>query len=220
MVEINISSMYAQKWPDIQLGCIECDVLVEKENETLWSEVCNMTHEIHLGQKIEKISQIPAISVSRKAYKVFGKDPARYRLSAEALMRRVVKGYGLYRVNTVVDIVNLVSIKTGFSIGGYDFDKFLKPITLDIGSIGEDYDAIGRGEMNIESMPVLRDCLSAFGSPTSDSMRTSVDLATKNFFMVVFAFGQHAELPSVLNYTEELLKKYTYTKSVSKYIIK
>jgi DNA/RNA-binding domain of Phe-tRNA-synthetase-like protein len=101
-------------------------------------------NEIASTLQIEDISQIPAISASRKAYKACGKDPARYRLSAEALLRRVVNRNEIYQINNVVDLLNLVSISTGFSIGGYDADKIDGDIIYGIGKPNEPYIGIGR----------------------------------------------------------------------------
>jgi len=119
----------------------------------------------------------------------------------------------------VVDIVNLVSLRSGFSIGGYDFDEIKFPVELSVGRSDDEYQGIGRGELNIESLPVLRDTLGAFGSPTSDSVRTSVTAQTQQFLMVVFGFGNFAEIQNTLNYAENILLTYAGTQQVDKWII-
>lgn len=200
------------------LGCIECNVVVETQNESLQKKIDETCFEIHSSLKVEEISEIPAISSTRKAYRSLGKDPARYRPSAEALMRRVVKGYGLYRVNNVVDIVNLVSLVTGFSIGGYDSEKIKTPAFLSVGKNDDIYEGIGRGELNIESLPVLRDQLGAFGSPTSDSNRTSVEIETRKFLMVIFGFGGFKNIPAAIHFAEELLLEFAYATKTRNFI--
>ena len=65
-----------------------------------------------------------------QAYKRLGKDPNRYRPSAEALRRRILRGLPLYKIDTLVDIVNLVSIRSGYSIGGFDADKIVGGLEL------------------------------------------------------------------------------------------
>jgi DNA/RNA-binding domain of Phe-tRNA-synthetase-like protein len=99
------------------------------------------------------------------------------------LLRRVFKGKGLYQVNNVVDLLNLTSVKSGFSIGGYDVGKIEGEIQLSIGKAGEPYKAIGRGELNIEFLPTFRDQKGPFGSPTSDSVRTMITPKTEQFLM-------------------------------------
>jgi DNA/RNA-binding domain of Phe-tRNA-synthetase-like protein len=220
MIDIGISGEFIAANQDVQLGCLLCDVVVNENCESLWNEIDSTCQDIISTVKVEEISSNPAIAASRKVYRALGKDPARYRLSAEALMRRTVKGYGLYRVNNVVDIVNLVSLKTGFSIGGYDFDAITFPIELSVGRSADLYEGIGRGFLNIESLPVLRDLLGAFGSPTSDSLRTSVTAQTKRFLMVIFGFGNFKEIQGSLNDTERLLLNFAKADRVEKWIIK
>ncbi|MBT6006902.1 MAG: hypothetical protein HOG79_14380, partial [Prolixibacteraceae bacterium] len=133
MQNITISLELKNKVPGLELSCIECDVQFQQKNEVLWSEIQQKIVEISANIKIEQISKISTISASRKAYKACGKDPARYRLSAEALLRRVIKRKELYQVNNVVDLLNLVSISTGFSIGGYDVEKINGDVVFGIG---------------------------------------------------------------------------------------
>ena len=189
MVKISVSKELKEKLPKVRLICIECEVYVMEKNDALWDEIQHKTEEISSTLVIEKISSLPAISASRNAYKVCGKDPARYRLSAEALLRRVVKREELYQVNNVVDLLNLISISTGFSIGGYDAGKIRGDVIFGTGTAGEPYSGIGRGSLNIENLPVFRDDEGAFGSPTSDSVRTSVTPDTKQFVMIIINFG-------------------------------
>lgn len=208
MQNISISEELKNKVPEMELSCIECDVEIHQKNEILWDEIQQKIVEISANSKIEQISQIPAIFTSRKAYKACGKDPARYRLSAEALLRRVIKRKELYQVNNVVDLLNLVSISTGFSIGGYDVNKIDGEVNFGIGETNEPYSGIGRGELNIESLPVFRDGLGAFGTATSDSERTSVTLKTKRFLMVIVGFSATQELPQATVLAKKLLEKY------------
>ena len=208
MHQIIISNKLAAKIPDIELSCIECDVRMEEKNEILWVEIQNKIKELGTDLKVEDISKIPTISASRKAYKSCGKDPARYRLSAEALLRRVIKRNEIYQISNVIDLLNLVSISTGFSIGGYDTDKIEGDIIFGIGEKNEPYFGIGRGELNIEYLPVFRDDISAFGTPTSDSQRTSISIQTKKFLMIIINFGKSSQLKNATNMAVDLLKKY------------
>ena len=123
MVPISIDETLKLKCPDLKLGCIQCDVIVEKEYPELLALIQENIATIRRNLEMDEISKLPSIAAARKGYKLTGKDPARYRLSAESLLRRIVKGNDLYKINNVVDLLNLVSIKTGFSIGGYDISK-------------------------------------------------------------------------------------------------
>lgn len=220
MIEIAVSPEFRLKWPSIELGCLECNLVVSLQNETLWKKIDESCLDIDSSLKVEEICEIPAISLTRKAYKALGKDPARYRPSAEALIRRLVKGYGIYRVNNVVDILNLVSMVTGFSIGGYDFEKIQPPVFLSVGKNDDIYEGIGRGELNIEGLPVLRDQLGAFGSPTSDSNRTSVDINTQKFLLVIFGFGDYSSIPAAIQFAEKLIVEFASATKTTSFTIK
>lgn len=205
---VEISDKLFRVVPDLRLSCIECNVVLEERNEELWEEIILKINSLHEELKVEDISRLPAIATSRKAYKACGKDPARYRLSAEALLRRVVNRNELYHVNNVVDALNLVSISTGFSIGGYDVSKIKGTAVFGIGEKDEPYEGIGRGELNIENMPVFRDDSGAFGTPTSDSVRTCVNAGTQRFLMIIIDYGSKADLDFATNLAGQLLKKY------------
>jgi len=214
MRKITISDELAGKVSELQLSCILCDVVPVPVNVQLWDEIQQRIDEIASTISIEQISQLPAISASRKAYKACGKDPARYRLSAEALLRRVVNRNELYQINNVVDALNLVSISTGFSIGGYDDDKIEGDVVFGIGQPGEPYFGIGRGELNIEGMPVFRDANGAFGTPTSDSERTSVSQETKRFLMIIIDYAASSQLAEATDLAKNLLEKYAQATNI------
>lgn len=215
MTPVFISYELKAKVPDLRLSCIESEVSIQDGNENLWNIINEKTEEVASSIRMEQISQLPAIAASRLGYKICGKDPARYRLSAEALLRRTVQGKRLYRVNNVVDLLNLVSISTGFSIGGYDAEKIKGPVEFGIGRKNEPYEGIGRGELNIEFLPVFRDKCGAFGTPTSDSERTAVTQATKRFLMIIIDFGTPQLLDKADILAENLLQKFAEARNLN-----
>jgi len=219
MRRISISTKLKEHCPGLKLGCIEADVFVNDSPTELLAEMNDQMQQIGQTLSIELISKLPIIAASRKAYKACGKDPARYRLSAEALLRRVVSGKGLYQINNVVDQLNLVSMSTGFSIGGYDYDQICGDIVFGIGDPAEPYVGIGRGELNIENLPVFRDELGAFGTPTSDSLRTEVKEQTRNFLMILIDFEGDNVLNEALQMAERLMKNYCQAKKLEIQII-
>lgn len=220
MKEIIINQDIKHLLPDLTLGCIECDVVISEENNELWQEIEAVCGVIGHSGELAEVGSNPAIRASRLAYRRCGKDPARYRLSSEALMRRVIKGHQLYRVNNVVDLVNLVSLRSGMSIGGYDVDKISGIVVFDIGKKDEHYDAINRGGLNIEFLPVFRDSVSPFGSPTSDSVRTSVTVNTKRFLMIIVGFSGDICTMDTVHQAVGLLKKYAQAVNIETMIVK
>lgn len=219
MPEIFISRELISRCPKLRLGCIEANVRVAASGDSLLSEIGERLVLLQQSLHIEEISKIPVIEAARKAYRACGKDPARYRLSAEALLRRVVSGKGLYQINNVVDQLNLVSATSGFSIGGYDAGKIKNTITFGIGLADEPYTGIGRGRLNIENLPVFRDDAGAFGTPTSDSQRTEVTGETIHFLMILIDFGSHDQLEEAMEMSVRLLKEHCQATHINAYNI-
>jgi len=219
MTNICINAELKSRCPKLKLGCIIADVTVAESDIGLTAEINKRIETIRQSTIIDEISKIPAIEASRKAYKACGKDPARYRLSAEALLRRIVSGKGLYEINNVVDQLNLVSITSGFSIGGYDASQIQGDVSFGIGKADEPYSGIGRGALNIENLPVFRDQLGAFGSPTSDSQRTEVTSQTRNFLMILIDFGNAPHLEDAKQLAILFLKKYCMATNINEFNI-
>lgn len=121
----------------------------------------------------------------------------------------MIKNQGLYQIDTLVDLINLVSLKTGYSIGGFDADKIIGDLELGVGKAGESFKAIGRGEMNIENMPVYRDSIGGIGNPSSDEERTKITPDTSNLLMLINGYSGKKGLEEAVNYSIEMLKKYT-----------
>ncbi|MGZ4829411.1 MAG: B3/B4 domain-containing protein [Candidatus Angelobacter sp.] len=214
MPEISIQAALKTLLPDLALGCVSANVTVEKNNEALWREIDQHLSHLTASSKPEQINSIPQIAAMRSAYKALGKDPSRYRGSAEALLRRVLSGKGLYQINSIVDINNLVSLESLNPAGTYDLEKITLSIELRIGAAGESYKGIGKDLINIENLPVFADTNGAFGSPTSDSERAMVRLETRNVLMVVFSFTGREGMERRMERASDLLRQYGGARSV------
>jgi len=208
MTSITFQKELIELIPEIKLGYFQCNVNIRPSGDKIKQLSGEIISKVRSELTIEEISQKPTIKSTKDGYRKLGKDPSRYRPSAEALTRRIVNGKDLYWINNIVDLLNLISLETGFSIGGYDVDKISGSIEFGIGRENEPYEAIGRGELNIENLPVFRDDLGAFGSPTSDSLRSMVTEATKNFLMIIIDFGNFEILEKTLKYSVELYTKF------------
>ena len=206
--EFSIHAALKALAPNLALGCISATVTVEKHNEALWREIDQHLAQLAATINPEQINTAQQIAAMRSAYKALGKDPSRYRGSAEALLRRVLSRKGLYKINSVVDINNLVSLESLNPAGIYDLEKITSPIAFRIGAVGESYKGIGKDLINIESLPVFADPEGAFGSPTSDSERAMVRLETSKVLMVVFSFIGPEGLERWIARADELLRQY------------
>lgn len=131
-------------------------------------------------------ADIEALEPVRRLYQALGIDPTKTRPSSEALLRRVLQNKPLYRINGLVDAMNLCSLRTLVPFGVYDRARIAGPVVLRAGAAGEGYEGIGRGRVSVEGRPVLADREGPFGNPTADSMRTSVTHGTERAFVVLY----------------------------------
>lgn len=194
--------------PDYTDIILQCSFTNTESDERLWREIETEIDVFRQRFAVEDINKLPGIYEMRQLYKKLGKDPNRYRPSAEALCRRILKEKDLYRINTLVDLVNLISIHTGFSIGGFDYDKIVGDLQLEVGRKGEIFNGIGRGILNIEGLPVYRDEVGGIGTPTSDEERTKVSLKTTKLLMIINSADGDDGLEGALDLSKQLLIKY------------
>ena len=219
MIHVSISEEIAKACPDLHVAVVECDVVNTVSDEQLWKEITEMETHIRTTCKLEDINKFPPIQATRQAYKRLGNDPNRYRPSAEALRRRILRELPLYKIDTLVDIINLLSIQSGYSIGGFDAGKIDGDLVLGVGREGEIYHGIGRGELNIAGLPVYRDNQGGVGTPTSDEERTKIDMNTGKLLMIINGYSGKDGLQEALTYGVSLLTRYVSTTNLEMELI-
>jgi DNA/RNA-binding domain of Phe-tRNA-synthetase-like protein len=192
----------------LTLGLVKARVTVTEHDEALWREIDARIAEINGTLTLESLLGMPPIRAQRETYRRLGKAPSRYRGSAEALARRVLQGKGLYRVNTVVDINNLVSLRSLHPVASYDLDRLSGDIVLRVGQEGESYTGIGKGPLNLAQMPVFCDEEGPFGSATSDSEQAMIGSETRHIVMVILAFSGPERLEADIELACSLLRRH------------
>lgn len=206
---IEVSDELKQAWPQFRGAAVFATVKNTAYNEELWKRIGEFTALYRSKYTTDSIKEMPAIQATRQAYKKCGKDPSRYRPSSEDLCRRILRGIPLYQIDTLVDLINLASIYSGHSIGGFDLDKIQGDrLVLGIGKAGEPYEGIGRGELNIEGMPVYRDAVGGVGTPTSDNERTKISEGTTHLLAIMNGYSGSEGLEDNVNYMIGLLKEF------------
>ena len=174
--------------PDFQIIALSMDVLVTDSN-IMNDAIIKYEQKTKEEYSLEDILNIPLIKEARDGYKKLGKDPSRYRLACESLLRRLVKGNQLYRINNVVDVGNLLSIDANRSVAVLDYDKIQGDIKIRLGLETDVYEGIGRGIINVSNIPVYEDEVGPFGSTTSDTPRTMVTDNTKKILLFIICFS-------------------------------
>lgn len=208
LLKIQINSELKERWGNTCLGILIYSAKVEESSSELLELFQKSIDELNNQYLMPDIVNIPHIQSTRNAYKAFGKSPSEYRNAAEAMLRRIVKGNGLYHINNVIEINNLMSITTGYSIGSYDTESISEPIELRRAPDTEKYQGIGKEGVNIEHLPTLYDKQNAFGNPTSDSTRTMVKVGNHNIMSVIYSFDGESDLQKVMDRYCELLRRY------------
>lgn len=191
-------------------AAVEAQVTNSSYSEALWDEIHALEDKYRQELTTESLKQLPGIAATRSVYKACGKDPSRYRPASEQLIRRMLQGKELYQIDTLVDLVNLASIAFGYSIGGFDADKFVgDTLTLGVGREEEPYEGIGRGPINIAGLPVYRDAEGGVGTPTSDHERTKMTLGTTHLVVLINGYdGNEERVIANAKFIQELLRKY------------
>lgn len=206
MIDVTIDPRIAEAAPRLVLGLLRARVETAPGTDALWKEM-QLAAQQAAADAAEPSSLSP-IAATRELYRRLGKDPSRYRGSPEALLRRARSGKELYRIHNVVDVINLVSLRTLLPIGLYDAAKLRPPVVLRRGAPGEAYDGIGKEALNLDGLPVLTDAEGPFGSPTSDSRRSMVTEATREVSAVVFGVTGREELERGMEMLTSLLLRH------------
>ena len=219
-MKVIVSKEIGQICPEFVGACVDAMVVNTPYSEELWKEIDAFGNKFRKELTTESLKEIASIAATRRVYKACGKDPSRYRPASEALIRRVLQGKELYQLNTLVDLVNLASIAYGYSIGGFDADKFESDtLTLGVGREGEPYEGIGRGMLNIQGLPVYRDAKGGVGTPTSDNERTKITESTCHLVVLINGYdGNEQRVRENAEYIQALLRKYCQSDGGTYYI--
>ena len=191
-------------------AAVEASVVNTPYSAELWKEIHALGEQYKQTLTTESLKQLSGIAATRRVYKACGKDPSRYRPASEALIRRILQGKELYQIDTLVDLINLASMRFGYSLGGFDADKFVgDTLTLGIGQKDEPYEGIGRGIINIEGLPVYRDEKGGVGTPTSDHERTKITLSTTHMLVLINGYdGNEAQVMDNAQFIRKLVMDY------------
>lgn len=221
-MNIIVSQEIENVCPGFVGAAVEARVVNTPFSPELWKEIHALEDKFRSELTTESLKELSGIAATRRVYKDCGKDPSRYRPASEQLIRRMLQGKELYQIDTLVDLVNLASIAYGYSIGGFDADKFVgDTLTLGVGKEGEPYEGIGRGMLNIAGLPVYRDAIGGVGTPTSDNERTKMTLQTTHLMVLINGYdGNEERVADNARFIQELVRKYCQSDGGSFFIYK
>jgi DNA/RNA-binding domain of Phe-tRNA-synthetase-like protein len=219
-MQISIDPELKKKCVKTTLGCVQARVEAGASPSALIEEMNARDEEIQNLPFPRGVLASPQVEATRAAYRALGKDPARYRNSAEALLRRVVGGKGLPQINAVVDAINLVSVESRLPVGLYDVGHVVGDIVFRAGRAGETYKGIGKYDLNLEGLPLFADTVGPHGSATSDSERTMVTAKTKEILALIVSFSGPESLDRWTQRLGTLLQQYAAGTQITTNILK
>ncbi|GAC1539215.1 MAG: phenylalanine--tRNA ligase beta subunit-related protein [Herpetosiphon sp.] len=190
-MDVRIDGQLAAALPELRLGVVTAsEVRIGAGDAELWNAMQEVAAELQALWRGRSASDRPEIAATRRGYRKLGDDPAHYRPSNEALLRRVMGNKGLPQVNSAVDVTTLVSLRSGWPLGCYARERIVGPVVARVGRLNERYVPIGKPEVEAHHRLVLCDdhAQPIFGSPTADSQRTQVDMEVAELLVVIFAF--------------------------------
>lgn len=218
MKKVVLSKDLKEKVPDYCLAVMSFEIKIEGTSDSLKDEIRKIENEVIKDLTLENLLKQPRIEAARVGYRRLGKDPSRYRLATEALLRRLIKGNGLYFINNAVDIGNILSVRTQRSVAVLDEDKIIGDILIRIGE-EEPYEGIGRGNINIKNIPVYCDQIGPFGTPTSDTPRTRITEQTSNVLLFITSFNGKDGLEEDVAMAKELFTHFAEVSNFSLEIV-
>lgn len=213
-MKLTISNDILSKLPDFNV--IAYSMIVDNKTTEVVTEYLQQLEKEYYNKYLpEEITKIPRLKETRDGYKKLGKDPSHTRAAAEALLRRFVKGTGIYRLGDVIDLGNILSLKTNRSVCVVDYDKLQGDILIRVGHQDEPFEAINRGSLNIHNLPVYVDNIGPFGTPTSDTDRTKVDNNTSKIYIMIICFS-HEDIYNDENLLLDIYQKYANARDIKK----
>jgi DNA/RNA-binding domain of Phe-tRNA-synthetase-like protein len=213
-LKITVDKSISDLLPDFNTLAFIMDVEIKESSDELKGMLKELELEVQkMCPTLEDVLKVPLIDEARNAYRTLGKDPSRYKVASESLLRRIVKDRGLYLINNAVDAGNALSIILKRNTAVLDYDKIVGDVVIRKGRTDDLFFGIGRGKLNVSNIPVYVDEVGPFGSSTSDSERTMITNKTKKLLVFVVCFS-YTEVDKAIEITKEIYEKYVNAKQL------
>jgi DNA/RNA-binding domain of Phe-tRNA-synthetase-like protein len=133
------------RFDSYQVGVVLAEdlVLLPERSAALEAVVRAVADEARATLGETALAEVPELRAWREAYKAFGVKKTSYRSSAERLLKRVVQGEELPRVNTLVDVYNAVSVRYRMPVGADDLAKVVSPLAFRYARAGDTFVRLG-----------------------------------------------------------------------------
>lgn len=171
---------WALLWADLEPVAFEASAL-----DALCGEVSREARGRHT---LETLSADPTVNGIRRLFRAAGTDPTRHRPSNEALLRRLLKGEEIPRINPIVDLNNCLSAALAVPVCVMDLRQLAPPFHFRAGMAGESYESL-RGPFGLEGRPLLVDALGPADTPITGGVRVKVRDDSPRVWLVAYMPG-------------------------------
>lgn len=186
-MEVHVSRELCSVIPNLKLGIIHYKgIQVGESPQMLKGRLQLFQESLFFDLENLSVTELDGIREWRQIFKVAGKDPNRYRHSAEALYRRVKKQNFLPSVHSAIDVNNFFSLEYQIPIGIYDSNKLSGGVEIRLGRENEEYTGLNGRSNSLHNLIVSTDGNAPFGSPFVDSEGTAVTAETTDALQIVY----------------------------------
>jgi DNA/RNA-binding domain of Phe-tRNA-synthetase-like protein len=186
---LEIKYTLKKKFPGLDAQIIQFkSVKIQKKNPELEKFKKQIEREIKAEWRLNDLREHPIFRAYRDFFWKLNIDPTKIRPSAEALIRRILRGKSIPQINTWVDSYNLASMKTAIPIASFDADLLEGNLLMRKADEGEEFLGIGMkkpltlkgGEVVVEDNNRL---IAIY--PYRDADYSKVTLTTQNVLMLM-----------------------------------
>ena len=146
-MELKIDRKVRICFPDLNIIIKKLDdIIIEKNNNNLENYKTDVLNEIYKKYNLSSLKDERIFRIYRNFFWEIGVDPTKIRPAAEALIKRVLTGKTIPKINNLVDTYNLTSIKTGIPLAAFDNSKIINRIIVRFAEPNEKFYGIGMKE--------------------------------------------------------------------------
>lgn len=147
---IDLSQELKEAYPGLGVRTVQVDgIEVNRESKSLEEYKEEVINKVKSSRDLSELMDDPIYRKYRDFLWRIGIDPTKVRPASEALVRRILQGKSLPKINTAVDAYNMASIISGVPIAALDADKIEGKLEMDFSRPGMEFSGIGMKEPKV-----------------------------------------------------------------------
>jgi DNA/RNA-binding domain of Phe-tRNA-synthetase-like protein len=143
-MELSSHQDIKERFPDLRVSILIVNNLkIEKKSPQLETFREDVIKETKSSYVLETLKDDENFRKYRDFFWKIDIDPTKIRPASEALIRRILQGKPIPKINTGVDAYNLASIKSGIPLAAFDANTIHGELIMKFAKIGEKFLGIG-----------------------------------------------------------------------------